>query len=80
MIKLTIRSERCKACGLCIAHCPKQLLHPSPTLNETGYHTTMQSEPEKCNGCAICALMCPDICYTIIRTDESAEGTAEVAQ
>ncbi|MBU0611346.1 MAG: 4Fe-4S binding protein [Armatimonadetes bacterium] len=75
MIKLTIRSERCKACGLCIAHCPQQLLRPSEKFNEAGHHATVQDRPEECTGCGLCALMCPDVCFTIVRIEE---GTAEV--
>lgn len=65
MIRITIRSERCKACGLCEAHCPKQLLHPSAEMNTAGYHPIERAETEECSGCGICALMCPDICFTI---------------
>jgi len=79
MIKLTIHSERCKACGLCIAHCPKQLLRPSERTNEAGYHPTEQSQPEDCTGCAICALMCPDVCFTIVRVRERDTGGAAAA-
>jgi len=77
MIKLTIKGERCKACGLCIAHCPKQLLRPAEKLNEAGYHNTVQDRPEECSGCGICALMCPDVCFTIVRTKA---GAAEVTR
>ena len=77
MIRITINTERCKACGLCIAHCPKQLLQPSDKTNEAGYHPTVQNRPEACNGCAICALMCPDICFTIVRLkDDAGRGAA----
>ncbi|MCE5240645.1 ferredoxin family protein [bacterium] len=80
MNKLTINSERCKACGLCIAHCPKKLLEPSPALNEAGYHPTVQKEPEACTGCAICALMCPDVCFTIVRAKEAAGEARPAAE
>lgn len=77
MIKVTINAERCKACGLCIAHCPKQLLQPSPRLNEAGYHPTTQHEPESCTGCGLCAVMCPDICFTIVRLGDATAAQAE---
>lgn len=85
MIRLYINAERCKACGLCIAHCPKQLLQPSPEMNKAGYHPVVQAEPEKCTGCALCAVMCPDVCFTIhmvadaASAAEPADGPAEVA-
>lgn len=65
MVTITIHSERCKACGLCEAHCPRQLLHPSEQTNRAGYHPIVREETEECSGCGICALMCPDICFTI---------------
>lgn len=73
MIKLTIRRERCKNCGLCIKHCPKSNLKPSRAFNEAGYHPVEQGAPEECTGCGICALMCPDVCFEIHRVEEVAE-------
>ena len=70
MIRVTIHHERCKACGLCVAHCPKKLLQAGAEMNEGGYHPVVQSDPEQCTGCAICALVCPDVCVTIVKTNE----------
>jgi 2-oxoglutarate ferredoxin oxidoreductase subunit delta len=79
MIRLTIHSERCKACGLCVPHCPQNLLELGGQINEAGHHPVVQHDPEECTGCAICALMCPDICFTIVKTDEpeAASGKEE---
>ncbi|MEN6546368.1 MAG: 4Fe-4S binding protein [Armatimonadia bacterium] len=65
MIRLTVREDRCKACGLCIGHCPKKNLRPSAAMNEAGYHPVEQVDPKECTGCGICAVMCPDVCFTI---------------
>ena len=81
MIRVTINSVRCKACGLCIAHCPKHLLGSAEAMNAAGYRPTVQDHPEQCNGCAICALMCPEICFTIARVpDQPGDGAEEVAK
>jgi 2-oxoglutarate ferredoxin oxidoreductase subunit delta len=80
MIKVIINQERCKACGLCVAHCPKQLLQAGSAMNEAGHHPVVQNEPEECTGCAICALMCPDVCFTIYKTNERGQAAAEVAE
>lgn len=73
MIKFTIRRDRCKGCGLCLAHCPKNLLQLAPDLNALGYHPVEQSEPDKCNGCALCATMCPDVCFDIAKVESAKE-------
>jgi 2-oxoglutarate ferredoxin oxidoreductase subunit delta len=80
MIKVTIHAERCKACGLCVAHCPKQLLQAGPEMNDAGHHPVIQNRPEECNGCAICALICPDICFTIHKTNEQGPAATEVGE
>ena len=76
MVKFVIRRDRCKACGLCIASCPKHLLKEGPDLNALGYHAIIQEEGEKCTGCGLCATMCPDVCFDIYKT---VEKTAQEA-
>lgn len=61
MNKVTIRTERCKGCGLCVAACPKSLLKlATDKLNGKGYHPAEMTDEEKCIACAMCATMCPD--------------------
>jgi len=69
MIKLIIHQERCKACGLCLAHCPKDNLKTSDEMNDAGYHFVAQCDGEACTGCGLCALMCPDVAIEIYRVD-----------
>ncbi len=54
-----IHEELCKACGLCIIHCPKDILAVSDRINELGYPTTVVAK-EGCIGCANCYLVCPE--------------------
>ncbi len=66
MPKVTINSELCKGCQLCVNACPKKILECSKDkLNAKGYHPSQVLEPEKCIGCAMCALMCPDCVITV---------------
>ena len=68
MAKLTIRSERCKGCSLCVAACPKHLLAlAQDKINPKGHHPVEIAEPEKCIACAFCATMCPDCVITVER-------------
>jgi len=65
MVTFTIDIERCKGCGLCIAHCPRELLSLSPNLNSKGLHPVRISDPEQCTRCLNCTTMCPDVVISI---------------
>ena len=67
MAKISIRTERCKGCGLCVAACPKGILKLSGEINAKGYHSVMCSDEGKCTGCASCYSMCPDCVITVER-------------
>lgn len=54
MAKISIRTERCKGCGLCIDACPKGILKLSGEINSKGYHSVMCEDESKCIGCASC--------------------------
>jgi fatty-acyl-CoA synthase len=56
---VTIHADLCKACGLCIVHCPKGLLCASDKINELGYEATIVVGDD-CSGCANCYLVCPE--------------------
>jgi 2-oxoglutarate ferredoxin oxidoreductase subunit delta len=60
MNRLEIDKERCKACGLCIGVCNRDLLALSHTLNGKGYHPVDIHDAEKCTACALCAIICPE--------------------
>jgi 2-oxoglutarate ferredoxin oxidoreductase subunit delta len=65
---VTINTENCKGCGLCVAFCPKGVLCEGDDLNALGYHPVEFIEGEDgCNGCARCALICPDAAVTVYR-------------
>ena len=56
---VTIHEDLCKGCGLCIIHCPKEILSASDKINELGYQVTVVSG-EDCIGCANCYIICPE--------------------
>ncbi len=57
--RVIIRVELCKACGLCIVHCPRQVLRPGSYINELGYVST-EYAGEGCIGCGTCYYVCPE--------------------
>lgn len=63
--KVTVKTERCKGCGLCVSVCPKGALEMSKELNSKGYHPARVVSPEKCIACAMCAVMCPDVALKV---------------
>ncbi len=68
MAKLSIRTERCKGCGLCVSACPKNLLVlAQDKINQKGHHPAEITDQEKCIACAFCATMCPDCVITVER-------------
>jgi indolepyruvate ferredoxin oxidoreductase beta subunit len=58
--KLIVTPGWCKACGICIDMCTRQVLGAQ---NVT--HTVVLRAPEKCNGCGLCELICPDYVFTL---------------
>lgn len=79
MIRLTIRVDRCKGCGLCVLACPKKILRISPdAINIRGHHPAELTDQAACVGCASCAAMCPDCVISIAKlTEEEAKNVPE---
>ena len=68
---VTIASERCKGCELCIPACPPAVLRMSTASNEIGFRY-----PELlpgCTGCGACLLVCPDFCFDVYRYETPVE-------
>ena len=49
----------CKACGLCMAFCPKQII----LADKNG--KPLVEDPDNCIGCRFCELHCPDFAITV---------------
>ena len=64
-MKVLLRQERCKQCGICVANCPKKAISFKEEINENGYRP-VTIDDEKCIGCGICYTMCPDWVYEIL--------------
>lgn len=58
---IEIRHDWCKACGICIALCPKSVLEANKTGKPEAAHA------EHCIGCFLCEYRCPDFAIRIRR-------------
>ena len=72
---VTIATDRCKGCELCIPACPPDVLTMSTEVNRLGFRY-----PELhagCTGCAACLLVCPDFVFDVFRYETPVEHTVE---
>jgi 2-oxoglutarate ferredoxin oxidoreductase subunit delta len=59
--KVIVKKDYCKACGLCINFCKKEVLKFSENFNIQGYHYAEQADGKDCSGCMICVTVCPEV-------------------
>lgn len=59
MNRITIESEECKGCRLCVQFCPKACIAIGPAINKMGYQYA-EFKSAKCTACGICYYMCPE--------------------
>ncbi len=64
---VTIDTERCKGCELCIPACPPRVLSMSAEVNSLGYHYPQLHAG--CTGCRACLDMCPDFVFEVFKYD-----------
>ena len=65
MAKITVNTDLCKGCGLCVQACPKQIIAlAQELLNAKGYQPAQCIDEGACIGCAMCATLCPDVDIT----------------
>lgn len=57
---VSVDTERCKGCGVCVVNCPMHVLGLAKEVNGKGYNYAYMAEPDKCIGCASCGIVCPD--------------------
>ena len=57
--KMTIDTEKCKGCGLCVSVCPLKIMEIDKSItNKKGYHAARNIGIEKCIACGNCAITC----------------------
>jgi 2-oxoglutarate ferredoxin oxidoreductase subunit delta len=68
---VTVNTERCKGCDLCVVACPTNVLILGKEVNTKGYNYAQILHPDDCIGCANCGYVCPDGCLTIYKVKVS---------
>lgn len=64
---ITVDTEKCKGCGVCVANCPTTTIALSADVNGKGYNFAYMANPDSCTGCTNCATVCPDAVITVYR-------------
>ncbi len=67
---VTIRLERCKQCGICVALCPVENL---------SFEEGLLTAADKCTGCGLCEMHCPDFAIRATRLKDVEAGAPEAA-
>ena len=57
--EITVFTDWCKQCGICVTFCPQQVL----AMDEN--RRVFAKYPEKCIACHMCELRCPDFAITV---------------
>ena len=78
MVKLTIQTEHCKGCGLCVEVCSQGALQLASRLTRKGNHP-VELKSESCTGCTNCALVCPEAAITVSREIPASKAHAHAA-
>ena len=64
---ISVNTDKCKGCSVCVANCPTQTIALSKEVNTKGYNYAYMANPDSCTGCTNCAVVCPDTCITVYR-------------
>ncbi len=63
--EITVFTDWCKQCGICVTFCPQQVL----AMDEN--RRVLAKYPEKCIACHMCELRCPDFAITVKEPPET---------
>ena len=67
MEKVVVNPKYCKACGLCLLACKKNVLAYGATVNAMGYFSVVPKNEAACIGCKMCAVFCPEAAIEIYK-------------
>ena len=64
-MRIIIKTDWCKSCGICAAFCPTGVLSVEPG------EKARATDVEACTGCGLCERLCPDLAIEIIKVEVS---------
>ena len=64
-ISFSVNKKWCKACGICVALCPKKALQKDEAGKPDMAHE------ELCIGCGLCEIRCPDFAIRVERVSNT---------
>jgi len=66
-VKISVRREWCKSCGICVEFCPKDVLVPDDQRKP------IPENIDACIKCGLCESRCPDFAITVEGVEEKDE-------
>ena len=67
--KITVDSELCKGCLLCVRSCPVKVLEVDTVMNTSGSYPAKAANMDKCIACGNCYEVCPDVCIEVFELE-----------
>ncbi len=68
---VTILSEQCDGCELCLEFCPRDVLEIDlDTFNSRMLHPAVVVKPDDCVGCQQCERICPSVSIFVTEIQE----------
>lgn len=62
-LSVSINTDWCKACGICIAFCPKK------ALGRDAHDKAFWKHPDTCIRCGLCEQRCPDLAIELVEEE-----------
>lgn len=62
---ITIDSQLCKGCHICIHVCPQNVLQPADHVDNRGFYLPVVVNLDACKLCRLCELECPDFAISV---------------
>ena len=65
-VTISIYSDLCKGCQLCLASCAFDVFEMSSERGKQGYLLPRVARLENCKKCMLCELSCPDMAIEVL--------------